>query len=85
MGRACAVRQWIPSTVNNYCYYYEVASLQSWSGAEFQCNRRNMHLVTITSKKDQDFIVSMMTRYNNPYVNIWIGLAAADDGTLKKN
>lgn len=53
-------------------YFYKTSTAITWKQAKKACEKRGGHLVTITSKKENDFLINYLSSFDA--YQIWIGL-----------
>lgn len=73
----------------DYCYFFSPFNYQSWPMARFNCNKRQMDLVSITSDEERLWVWSVMMNSRDSSGqrtahNIWIGLTKGINSKLGK-
>ncbi|KAL3871516.1 hypothetical protein ACJMK2_039510 [Sinanodonta woodiana] len=80
----CADPTWIMN--GGFCYFMDVNAKMSWPEANYRCNRIGMGLLSIHSKTENMFVLSLIQQATvqdpNYQPNIWTGLSKGPSGAF---
>ncbi|TNN07662.1 C-type mannose receptor 2 isoform 2 [Schistosoma japonicum] len=63
---------------NNLCLHY-FSHAATFKDAQFECNQRNLSLITVFTKAQQEYLEGFQAKSDPPIIAIWIGLYIEND------